>query len=141
MNELAFDSMKQRSRRALGPLAIAFALAACGTTSTGYDPNAMETLGLVIERTVHAENVKQGTTAMSQMTVVMVSGVPILVPMMGATGPNVTVFSHRLALNDGRNITVLGSYPNYDKGTCVKLFESPRPSYPRMVLASGCKPH
>lgn len=50
------------------------------------------------------------------------------------------VYEHKIALDDGRMVTVFSWYPEHPVGGCVKLFESPRSDYPRMMNHYGCKP-
>lgn len=112
------------------PLLAVAMLASCVSLPdghSGYDPNARETLGVVQRRAVAAENTKQEVTWLSRTQ------------QVGTSGPPVTLYRHTVMLEDGRIVDVLSSYPNHSITSCVKVFESTQPTYPRMTSASGCK--
>lgn len=116
----------------------AVSLAACTAGPGGggrYDPNAVETLGTVLERR------DTGTTTKQSRSVMLVPIGGLFIPMSTdpGTGP-LPIYAHRIALDDGRTVTVHTWYVDHKVGGCVKLFESPRSDYPRMINSSGCKP-
>jgi len=82
-----------------------------------------------------------GTTTRQARNFMLIPAGGLLVPMTNdpGTGP-LPIYEHRISLDDGRTVTVFSWYPEHRAGTCIKLFESPRADYPRMVNYSGCKP-
>ena len=113
------------------------ALAGCTTGAGGggaYDPNARETLGHIVERRDTGTTTRQA----ERSTLFPVGGLLIPIPLGGRNSP-LPVFEHRIALDDGRNVVVYSWYPEHHVGTCIKLFESERSDYPRMINSSGCK--
>lgn len=80
----------------LGPLLI---LSGCASTPGGggrFDPNAVETLGTVLERR------DTGTTTRQARNVMLIPAGGLLVPMTSdpGTGP-LPIYEHRIALDDG----------------------------------------
>jgi len=100
-----------------------------------YDPNARETLGTVLERRDTGTTTKQARNLM----LAPVGGIFVPISTDPGTGP-LPVYEHRVALEDGRTVAVYSWYPEHRVGGCIKLFESPRADYPRMINYSGCKP-
>ncbi len=50
----------------------------------------------------------------------------------------VAVYAYRIQTVDGRQATVTSVSFADEVGDCVKLLESPQPTYPRFMSASGC---
>jgi hypothetical protein len=119
-------------------LSAAALLSACASGPGGggrYDPNARETLGTVLERR------DTGTTTRQPRSMLLVPVGGLVVPMSTDPGSGpLPVYEHNIALDDGRTVTVFSWYPEHPVGGCVKLFESPRADYPRMINHYGCKP-
>ena len=117
-------------------LSIALTSCAAGPGGGGaYDPDAQETLGRIVERR------DSGTTTRlaGRGVLIPVGGLFIPIPLDRGTS-SMSVFAHTIALDDGRRLVVYSWYPEHQVGNCVKLFESSRPDYPRMINSSGCKP-
>lgn len=119
-------------------LSTVISLAACASGPGGggrYDPIAVETLGTVLER----KNTGRTTSQPRNFMLVPAGGLFIPIPTDGGTSP-LPVYEHRIALDDGRTVSVFTWYADHKVGGCVKLFESPRSDYPRLINSSGCKP-
>ena len=99
-----------------------------------YDPNARETLGTVVARKATGSTTKQPRSSMT----IAVGGIFLPVPADFDSGP-LPIFEHRIDLDDGRTVVVYSWYADHPLGGCVKLFESPRSDYPRMINYAGCK--
>jgi hypothetical protein len=117
-------------------LAPAFLLAACASFSGGggaYDPSARETLGTVISKKDTGQTASQSGRSFF---------VPIgkqLVSITVDRGPSgLPIFAHEIRLDDGRTVTVYSWYREHTVGNCVKVFESERSDYPRLIPFSGC---
>jgi hypothetical protein len=108
----------------------------CATPRSGpYDPNAIETMGVVIERQATGNTTQQ----INNESMLIPAG-KIFIPFtLSRSSGALPVFEHRIALEDGRTVTVLSWYAYHLVGNCVKLFESPRSDYPRLINSSECK--
>lgn len=113
-------------------------LVACESTPGGgsYDPNAVETLGVVVSREPTGVTTRQRNPS----TLLPVGG--LFVPIsLYPNSPELPILAYGIELEDGRHVTVYTWYQEHEVGGCVKLFESnlKRADYPRMTNAGGCK--
>ena len=112
-------------------------LVACASGPGGggaYDPDARETLGTVVAK----KDTGQTASQSGRTFVVPVGG--LFFPVTVDRGPSgLPIFAHEIRLDDSRTVTVYSWYPEHTVGGCVKVFESKRSDYPRLIPFSGCK--
>jgi hypothetical protein len=130
--------MRCTTSRTLSLIALVLLASACAAPGAGgggrYDPNARETLGRVLARKDTGANTQQARS----ITLVPIGGLIVPMPLDRAVGP-LPVLEYKIKLEDGRTVSVFTWYQFHDVGNCVKLFESPRSDYPRLINFHGCK--
>ena len=120
-------------------LIVSLALMVVGCSSvpgvaSGYDPNAKVTLGRVVARS----NTGTMTSLRGETTLVPVGALFIPIALDRGTSP-MPLYEYRVQLEDGRTVSIFDWDANMPVGGCVRLFESPRPDYPRLINSYGCK--
>jgi hypothetical protein len=119
-------------------------LAACATPSSRitYDPNATEELALVESKLVAARKAQiAGDSLVNESTKsTAIPGGPIQYLIFEAMTKRteVDVFQYTVRTKTGERIVVYSEYLGFEPGSCVKLFRSSQPSYPRLTTWSGC---
>lgn len=99
-----------------------------------YDPDARETLGKVITRKETGITTTQAGTSV----LIPVGKLFVPIPLDRGSGP-LPVLEYQVKLEDSRIVSIFSWYPHHAVGNCVKLFESPRSDYPRLINFHGCK--
>jgi len=75
---------------------------------------------------------------MGRMTTVPIGKMFIPMPM-GRGSTSLPEYEYTVQLEDGRTVSILDWDSTMSVGNCVRLFESPRPDYPRLINSYGCK--
>lgn len=125
-------------------------LCGCATSydpNKHYDPNAIEKLGRIINKTL----VRHETRLAADSKLVMrpeMYGLPanattyataFIMQELFKKEAQIPIYAYSIHTEDETNIVVFSEFPAHDVGACVKVFLSSRPDYPRMTGWSGCK--
>ena len=127
-------------------VSLAILLASCAARNPNdyYDVAATEKMGRIISKQVVAVDTRPTAEAHGAFLFlpVTVHGVGYLVMLsnpIGRGSAKIDIFEYVVQTPDGVKTSVLGEY-RFDVGTCVKLFLSSRPSYPRIAPGWDCEP-
>jgi hypothetical protein len=121
--------------------ALALLVMGCGSVGVGaaYDPEAKEAMVRIVDKRVAATDVRQSGGGSSTFVPITAGGRMLLIPVLiSGSGPKLTVYEYVVAFPNGKTLSVYSDYPHYDKGMCVKVFESDRPTYPRLAPGWDC---
>lgn len=122
--------------------ALFFMTACASSQSSSFDPNATETLGRVVEKTM--------TRTLNRETNPSVLGLDTAGAMFGIAGvlvakskekrADVIEYSYTVRLQDGRDIQIRSEWTELAPDQCVRIFESKtqRTDYPRMTTDDRC---
>jgi hypothetical protein len=105
-----------------------------------YDPDAKETMVKIVDKRVAATDVIQTNPGTTTIVPIVGGGRTLFIPLLlGGSTLKLTVYEYVVAVPNRSQLSVYSDYPHFDKGHCVKLLESPRPSYPRLAPGWDCK--
>jgi len=115
-----------------------FALFACATSSS-YDPSAKESFGVIVAKDIVGTH-QQATADSPNHPLAKVVPVFGLMDALHEKRTNLPLYSYRLKKLSGEEITVTTTYSADSVGSCVQIFESARPGYPRFLATTQCEP-
>lgn len=113
-------------------------LSGCAGTQPTYDASARESLGRIVAKTVIGSRAQTRADSPNTSFMAMYGALGMLVGEAMRKTSELPVYEYRIRLADGREVRVATTYSANQAGECVKVFESPQPSYPRFITHDGC---
>ena len=131
------------ARAPAAALIVALLASACATRDPNdyYDAAAKETMGRIVSKQVVAIDRRPTAEVNNTLFIpVVLHGVAYLVMLSNprADLASIKIYEYVVRTPDGATTSVPSEYFAFEVGQCIKLFTSPRPSYPRIASGWNC---